>query len=155
MTRYAQAERRALADLLAAVGPDAPTLCEGWTARDLAAHLVVRERRPDAAAGLVLPPLRGWGDKVRAEQALTPYAEIVDRVRHPPRWSPVSNPLTDEVANGLEFFIHHEDVRRAVPGWQPRRLPAEQEAVLWRRAKGVARLALRRFRGAVLVQAPG
>ena len=28
------------------LGPDAPTLCEGWTTFDLAAHLVVRERNP-------------------------------------------------------------------------------------------------------------
>ena len=46
MTRYAFAERLALADLMAEVGPDAPTLCGGWTTRDLAAHLLLRERRP-------------------------------------------------------------------------------------------------------------
>ncbi|MCW2608081.1 MAG: hypothetical protein JWO60_2774, partial [Frankiales bacterium] len=42
----AAAERAALLDLLAASGPDAPTLCPGWTTHDLAAHLVVRERQP-------------------------------------------------------------------------------------------------------------
>src|SRR5690606_24047731 len=42
MTEHARAERHALADLLMAVGPDAPTLCAGWTTAHLAAHLVVR-----------------------------------------------------------------------------------------------------------------
>ena len=50
MTSVAATERADLCDLFRAVGPDAPTLCEGWTTRDLAAHLVVRERRPDAVA---------------------------------------------------------------------------------------------------------
>jgi uncharacterized protein (TIGR03085 family) len=155
MTRYAQAERRSLAELLRDLGPDAPTLCTGWTTRDLAAHLVVRERRPDAAAGLVVRPLRGHGERVRSRTATTGYPELVDQVRRAPWWSPISNPLVDEAVNGLEFFIHHEDVRRAQPNWQPRQLPADQQAALWRRATGVAKLTLRRFRAAVLLQAPG
>ncbi len=53
----ARAERAALADLMLEVGPDSPTLCGDWTTRDLAAHLVLRERRPEAA-GLVVPALR-------------------------------------------------------------------------------------------------
>jgi uncharacterized protein (TIGR03085 family) len=155
MTRYAKAERRSLATLLLDLGPDAPTLCTGWTTRDLAAHLVVRERRPDAAAGLVVRPLRGHGERVRGRAAAIGYPELVERVRHAPWWSPVSNPLVDEAVNGLEYFIHHEDVRRAQPTWQPRELPADQQAALWRRASGVARLSLRRFRAAVLIEAPG
>jgi uncharacterized protein (TIGR03085 family) len=155
MSRYAQSERRSLADLLLDVGPDAPTLCAGWTARDLAAHLVVRERRPDAAAGLVLPPLRGHGERVRQRTGDGGFPELVELVRRPPWWSPVSNPLADEAANAMEFFIHHEDVRRARPDWQPRQLPDEQQAALWRRARGLARLRLRRLRAAVLLKAPG
>ena len=34
----AQRERTALADLLEELGPDAPTLCAGWSAIDLATH---------------------------------------------------------------------------------------------------------------------
>ena len=48
---HAQDERQALCDLLADIGPDQPTLCTGWRTADLAAHLVLRERRPDAGAG--------------------------------------------------------------------------------------------------------
>ena len=51
----AQRERSALVDTLRAVGPDAPTLCDGWKTRDLAAHLVVRERRLDATPGIMVP----------------------------------------------------------------------------------------------------
>jgi uncharacterized protein (TIGR03085 family) len=155
MARYAQSERHLLADLLLAVGPDAPTLCEGWTARDLAAHVVMRERRPDAAAGIVIGPLRRHSERVRASLATRPYPELVAMVRAAPWWSPVSNPLADAAANTLEFFIHHEDVRRGRPGWRPRELPRGQQEVLWRRAKGAARLALRRVRAAVRIQAPG
>ncbi|WP_345510994.1 TIGR03085 family metal-binding protein [Phytohabitans houttuyneae] len=155
MARYAQSERRLLADLLLAVGPDAPTLCQGWTTRDLAAHLVMRERRPDAAAGILLGPLRGHSERVREALAARSYPELVGMVRAAPWWSPVSNPLADAAANTLEFFIHHEDVRRGQPGWRPRELPREQQEALWRRARGTARLALRRVRAAVRIQAPG
>ncbi|HWH01106.1 MAG TPA: TIGR03085 family metal-binding protein [Pilimelia sp.] len=155
MARFARSERLALADLLLRLGPEAPTLCEGWKTRDLAAHLVVRERRPDAAAGLVLPPLRGRGERVRAETALSPYADLVDRLRRPPWWSPVSNPLADRVFNPMELFIHHEDVRRAQSGWQPRELPPAAGRELWRRVPALARFALRRLPAEVTVQAPG
>ncbi|ASW55996.1 TIGR03085 family metal-binding protein [Plantactinospora sp. KBS50] len=154
MSRFARSERQELADLLLAVGPDAATLDEGWTTRDLAAHLVLRERRPDAAAGILLPPVRRHTDRVQARLAAIPYQRLVELVRQPPWWSPVSNPLVHEQANLMEFFVHHEDVRRAGTGWQPRNLPAAQQAALWRRLPALARLALRRFPATVLVQAP-
>ncbi len=137
------------------LGPDAPTLNEGWATRDLAAHLVLRERRPDAAGGILLPPLRGYAERVRRQLAARPWERLVDQVRQPPVWSPISNPLLDEAANTMEFFIHHEDVRRAQADWQPRDLPAGLQQALWKRAAGLARLTLRRFPAEVLVQAPG
>ncbi|WP_320067033.1 TIGR03085 family metal-binding protein [Micromonospora sp. RTGN7] len=155
MPRYARSERQSLADLMLSLGPDAPTINEGWSVRDLAAHLVVRERRPDAAGGIMLPPLRRYAERVRLRVAAQPFAELVGQVRHPPVWSPVSNPLTDELANAMEFYIHHEDVRRAQDGWQPRDLPAGLNTLLWRRTAVLGRLALRRFPADLLVQAPG
>ena len=155
MTRHARLERHSLADLLADVGPDAPTLCEGWTTRDLAAHLAVRERRPDAAAGIVLPPLRGYGERIRRALTARPYLALVDLVRHPPWWSPVSNPLLDGLVNPMELFIHHEDVRRARPGWRPRELSPGLEATLWSRTRTLAPLVLRRLPAAVVLRAPG
>jgi uncharacterized protein (TIGR03085 family) len=128
MTSVAAIERAELCDLFRAVGPDAPTLCSGWTTRDLAAHLVVRERRPDAAAGIVIPPLAGHGEKVRRAVADQPWADVVALVRRgPPLWNPSSFEPVDEFVNTLEFFVHHEDVLRAQPGWTARQLEPEVE----------------------------
>jgi uncharacterized protein (TIGR03085 family) len=94
-------------------------------------------------------------ERVRGAVAARPYAELVEQVRRPPWWSPSGNRLTDELANLMEFFIHHEDVRRAQPDWRPRELAADVQAGLWRRLRPMIRWALRRFPGTVLVQAPG
>jgi uncharacterized protein (TIGR03085 family) len=152
VTAFARSERQQVAELLLAVGPDQPTLCVGWTTRDLAAHLVVRERRPDSAAGLIVPPLREYGERIRLAKAAQPFSELVDEVRNPPWWSPVSNPLTDELANSAEFFIHHEDIRRGTEGWEPRDLDEPQARSLWRGAQFTGKLALRRVRMPVRVR---
>lgn len=153
--RHARTERTALADLMVALGPDAPTLCEGWTTRDMAAHLVLRERRLDAAPGIAVRALRGHTEKVQRELARQPYPELVDKVRHPPWWSMAGLAALDRAVNTIEFFIHHEDVLRAQPGWKPRALPADLERALWQRVRGLARLTLRRVRAQVTLHAPG
>lgn len=152
---HARVERTALCDLLETLGPDQPTLCGGWTTRDLAAHLVLRERRPLAAPGIVLPAMAGYTARVQQAIADREFSEIVEVLRRPPRWSPLALGPLDRLTNTSEMFIHHEDVRRAQPGWQPRELPADLDRVLWRRAAGYARLGLRRFRARVVVTAPG
>ncbi|MHB1445721.1 MAG: TIGR03085 family metal-binding protein, partial [Acidimicrobiales bacterium] len=142
---FADAERAYLADALERLGPDAPTLCEGWTARDLAIHLVIRERRPDAAPGMVLPALSGWTDKVMAARRQDPYPELVGKVRTgPPVWSPFAVPGVAGLANPMEYFVHHEDVRRAQPGWEPRELDADVEDLIWSRLRRQARLMFRK-----------
>ncbi|NJC69830.1 TIGR03085 family protein [Planosporangium thailandense] len=156
MPRYARTERSALADALLAAGPDAPTLCDGWTARDLAAHVVLRERRPDAAPGIVLKPLAGWTARVqRGYRDGHPYEELVDLVRHGAWWSPLNLPAVDEVANTIEFFVHTEDVRRGRPGWRPRPLDAGLAERLWQRVRGLAPRAVRRVGATTRVEAPG
>ena len=155
VTAYAREERRLLADLLLELGPDQPTLCAGWTTRDLAAHLVVRDRRPDASAGLLLPPLREHGERVRLATAARPYTEVIEDLRRPPVWSPVSNPLLDEAANTIEFFVHHEDARRARPEWLPRELDPGEQAAIWRQVRLTGRLALRRAGVPVIVLSEG
>lgn len=131
MTNVAQDERRRLADLFAEVGPDAPTLCEGWETRDLAAHLVLREGRPDGAIGVIVSPLSGYTDKVQGRIADRPWDQLVSTVRSgPPRWSPMRLGPVDRLANTIEFFVHHEDVRRAQPSWEPRDLSAEAREAL-------------------------
>ena len=155
MTQYARNERLALADLMVAVGPDEPTLCEGWTTRDLAAHLVVRDRRPDSAVGVLVPAFAGHTQRVRLGAAAKPYPELVDEVRNPPWWSPLGNPVVHEFANALEFFIHHEDVRRGAPGWAPRALDPGHQKAIWGAVRLSGRLTLRKLRLPVAVRAPG
>lgn len=134
-------ERAALADLLHQLGPDAPTLCAGWTTHHLAAHLVIREGAPwDIARNLAR------GDATVAALARTAdYAGLVERIRGgPPRLSPFRLPRLDPLLNSLEYFVHHEDVRRAQPSWEARTLPSWADDQLWRGIRGFARLALRR-----------
>jgi len=127
----AQQERKALCDLFVERGSDAPTLCEGWFTADLAAHLVVRERRPDSGPGLVWPPLAGYTDKVRrAVRDRTPWEKLVETVRRGP---PLLLRPFDGPMNTVEFFIHVEDVRRARDGWEPRRISQELADALWAR----------------------
>lgn len=141
----AVAERAALADLMAQVGPDAPTLSGDWTTRDLAAHLIVRATRPDAAAGILLPPLAGWNARVMAAVARRDWAALLAEVRQgPPRWSPQSLAVLDSETNTVEYFVHHEDVRRATEPWEPRTLDDEDLAVLWARGVRLATHLLRR-----------
>ena len=127
----AQQERETLCDLLVELGPDAPTLCEGWDTADLAAHLVVRERRPDSGPGLVWPPLAGYTDKVRRSvRDRTPWEKLVDTVRRGP---PLLLRPFDGPMNTVEYFIHVEDVRRGQAGWEPRPISRELADALWTR----------------------
>ncbi|MEV0130034.1 TIGR03085 family metal-binding protein [Dactylosporangium sp. NPDC050688] len=150
MTSFARAERLALADTLLAAGPDAPTLCAGWATRDLAAHLVLRERRPDAAAGILLKAAAGHTAKVQAGLAAGDYAALVGKVRRPPFW--FGPGFAEEAVNLTEFLVHHEDVRRAAPGWTPRTLDPAYERAVAGRIKQSARLAVRRFPAAITVE---
>jgi uncharacterized protein (TIGR03085 family) len=127
----AQQERQTLCDLLLDVGADAPTLCEGWNAADLASHLVVRERRPDTGPGLVWPPLAGYTDKVRrGVRDRTSFETLVEMVRRGP---PLLLRPFDAAMNTVEYFIHVEDVRRAKGGWEPREIRPELADALWAR----------------------
>jgi uncharacterized protein (TIGR03085 family) len=143
---WARTERLALCGLLAETGPDAPTLCQGWTTGDLAAHLLLRERRPDAAPGILVPLLAGRTERVQRQlRRTTPFPRLVEMLREgPPAWSPLAWPGVEGVANTVEFFVHHEDVRRARPGWEPRELPQALEEQLWSRLK-MGRFTLRRL----------
>ncbi len=148
----AQRERAALVDTLRGVGPDAPTLCEGWKTRDLAAHLMIREYRLDAAPGIVIPFLAAHTAKVQNEAAeRMGWDELVDKVASgPPLYSPLK--LLDPVANVAEMFIHHEDVRRAQPGWEPRVLEPSLAAMLRRTLPLMGRMTLARVPGRVALR---
>ncbi|WP_210587423.1 TIGR03085 family metal-binding protein [Streptomyces sp. GESEQ-35] len=141
MSTFAKRERLLLADLLEAEGPDAPTLCEGWRARDLAAHVVVRERRPDAAGGILIKQLAPRLERVMAEFSAKPYEELIQLIRTgPPRFSPFALKQLDEMSNTIEYYVHTEDVRRAQPDWTPRELDPVFQDALWSRLERSARL---------------
>lgn len=158
MTGFAQHERGALCDALAACGPDAPTLCEGWTASDLAAHLVVRERRPVAALGIVVKPLAPRTAHVQNKlRDRMDYTDLVGMVRDGP---PLLLRPFDEPMNTAEYFVHTEDVRRAAPDSSgdpvpPRPLEAGLETALWKRARMMARSVGKKVGGKVVLVAPG
>jgi uncharacterized protein (TIGR03085 family) len=143
--RYARDERLALCALLDKVGPGEPTLCEGWTTLDLAAHLVLREHRPDTGLGLLWGPLAGHTRRVQRKLAeRTPHPRLVETIRNgPPRLSMFGLPGMDERVNLVEYFVHHEDVRRAQPDWEPRELDKGLADALWQRL-GMARFLLRK-----------
>ncbi|MEU4873605.1 TIGR03085 family metal-binding protein [Streptomyces sp. NPDC021608] len=141
MSTFAKRERLLLADLLETAGPQAPTLCEGWLTRDLAAHVVVRERRPDAAGGLLIKQLASRLDRAMEEFAAKPYEELLQLIRTgPPRFSPFQLKPLDEASNTIEFYVHTEDVRRARPEWTPRALDPVFQDALWSRLERTARL---------------
>jgi uncharacterized protein (TIGR03085 family) len=150
----ARRERAALVETLRAVGPDAPTLCEGWNTRDLTAHLVIREYRPDAAPGILLPALAGYTDRVqRKVTESTEWPQLVAKfAAGPPLYSPLK-PL-DAVANVGEIFVHHEDVRRAVTGWEPRVLDAETTAAVRRPIAMLGRRALAKVPARLTLRTP-
>jgi len=142
---HSRDERLALAELLEEKGPDAPTLCTGWTTGDLAAHLVLRESRPDAAAGVMGGPLSGY--TARAQERLKSrmsFQELVAAFRGgPPRFSPFALPRLDEAANTVEYFVHHEDVRRGDGDWTPRDLDPHLADALWGRLRSGSRFFVR------------
>ncbi|MER6107313.1 TIGR03085 family metal-binding protein [Streptomyces hirsutus] len=141
MSTHAKRERLLLADLLETAGPEAPTLCEGWLTRDLAAHVVVRERRPDAAGGMVVKQLAQRLERVMAEFTAKPYEELIQLIRTgPPRFSPFNLKQIDELSNVVEFYVHTEDVRRAQPEWAPRELDPVFQDTLWSRLEQTARM---------------
>jgi uncharacterized protein (TIGR03085 family) len=150
----ARRERGALVKTLLSVGPDAPTLCEGWNTRDLAAHLVVRERRLDATLGITVPFLADYTAKVQNKVAdSTRWDDLVELVASgPPVYSPFK--LLDAVANLGEMFIHHEDVRRAVDGWQPRVLDSSTAKPLRRQLGLMSRLMLTKMPAQVVLRTP-
>lgn len=150
MRKYAQGERHALCDSALRLGPEAPTLCAGWTVRDLLAHLAMRERRPEAV-GILLPQARDIAERTRARYALRPFEDLVAMVRQGPHeLSPFRLPAVDARVNLQEYFIHHEDVLRAqLPHADEsavRGLDAGMQDALHEILPGAARLMLRHSR---------
>lgn len=131
----ARRERHALCDLALVLGPDAPTLCEGWDARDLIAHLLVREQSPLGAAGIVLPPLAGLTERAMERRRRRDFGVAVERLRDP-GLTPYALRPVEKAFNTLEYVVHHEDLRRARAGWEPRDLDPADLDRLWAQVRG-------------------
>lgn len=126
-------ERRELCDLLIELGPDAPTLCEGWTTADLAAHLVLREH------------FHRWPDERRAVEKARGWTELVARLRAGAPPIPWRIPGIRTMLNGFEYLIHHEDARRA-NGIGPRLDRPDLDELSWRMSAFISRRAARKTR---------
>jgi uncharacterized protein (TIGR03085 family) len=146
-------ERQALCDTLSKLGPDAPTLCEGWTTADLAAHLMVREREPLAAAGIALPgPFADYNHRRMQAAKAGGYQSLIDWLRGGPHGLWRLGPM--QAINVGEYFVHHEDARRA-NGMEPRPPDPDLDGALWRMLRATGHRQLRPLRGfGVVAQAP-
>ncbi len=150
-------ERAELCDLFVAKGPDAPTLCEGWATLDLAAHLVMREHDPRSGLAIL------GGDrfssletKLMDRARAQGYEALVERLRAGPPLVPWRMPGLRELLNLNEWFVHHEDVRRAGAGAAEPRDRPDLDAALWTMLRRGSRMMLRKVKGTgVALAAPG
>jgi uncharacterized protein (TIGR03085 family) len=143
LTRYPeQAMRRAFTAMLDEVGPDAPTLCEGWTAQDLAIHMTLIERQPQSWLGIAIsdriPPTRKYFEGLVQRERDRPWTELVQRIRVGPARGPLAKAAFRNRMMFREYTIHAEDVRRA------NALPAEDfgptvRDAVWKKAQFFAR----------------
>jgi uncharacterized protein (TIGR03085 family) len=145
--RFDAQERLALCDLFEELGGEAPTLLEGWNAHDLAAHLVLRERDLVAGPCIVLPgPFQRFAERRRKRLAgEREFAWLVARIRSGPPPGFFRIGWVRSFPNLNEFFVHHEDVRRA-NGRGPRTLAPALEAAVWRNVGRGSRYLSRRLR---------
>ena len=148
---FAQRERERLAQLLIDVGPEAPTLNEGWNTRDLAAHLYIRERKPLAAAGIFVPLAAGALERETERQKTRDYGTLVREWAAGP---PAAIAPLDSAMNTSEHFIHHEDVRRAGAGAEPRGFSGAVDKQLLTLAKRFGTLSLRKAEVPVVLTPP-
>ncbi len=139
-----KSQREALCDALDAVHPSAPTLCDGWSAHHLAAHVWLRESDTWAVVGALLTRRRNRID-LRMSEVMTqrPYADLVAAIRRGPEGlSPFRLPGVEVAANTIEFFVHCEDVRRGSGNNTPRPTDLALEELCWKRLPAMARVFL-------------
>lgn len=140
----ARRERHDLCDLALALGEDAPTLCGEWDVKQLVAHLLVRETRPWAAAGIIVSPLSGLTERSMERMARQDFGVMVEKLRDP-GLTMYRLPPAEVAFNTLEYFVHHEDIRRAQPGAAPRELGEADLGLIWKLGRGSGKLMARRL----------
>jgi uncharacterized protein (TIGR03085 family) len=132
-------EREQLCDLFDALGPQAPTLLHPWTTHDLAAHLVLREH--DLVAG-------AWARFAERRLSMKEerFTDLVATIRAGPPPGFFRIGWVRRFPNLNEFFVHHEDVRRA-NGSAPRVNSPAEDAALFRNVSRAPWFLSRRLRG--------
>jgi uncharacterized protein (TIGR03085 family) len=149
-------EREQLCDLFVELGPEAPTLCEGWATLDLAAHLVLREHDPRSGLAILGGDrFAGLEERLMTRTRAQGYETLVERLRSGPPLVPWRLPGLRTLLNLNEWFVHHEDVRRANDR-PPRTDRPDLDRALWDLLGRNSRLAVRGISGAgFAVDAPG
>jgi uncharacterized protein (TIGR03085 family) len=129
----ALAGHRAMADTLVQVGPEAPTILEGWTTTDLAAHLASLEGLGGFPLFLgrqlitrTYPRPTAGSRKVAARQLEKAKRRgwdwMVDHVRSPHRLPMRAGGAPVAL---FEIYTHHQDVLRADPALAEQPAPDE------------------------------
>jgi uncharacterized protein (TIGR03085 family) len=138
----AATERASLCDLFDELGPHAPTLCGGWDCHHLAAHLSLREGNSLTLVKLVATSAIDTAVDELAAQS--DFGDLVSGLRRGPSpMSIFSLPKMDRVTGTLEFFVHHEDVRRAAPRWTVRELPRRAQDEIWSKLRRFSKVLTR------------
>jgi uncharacterized protein (TIGR03085 family) len=141
------AERAQLADLLEELGPRAPTLLAPWTTGDIAAHLVLREHDSLAGPGLVLPGAWSrFAERRQTALAGRDFTELVATFRSGPPPGFFRLGWVRRLPSLNEFFVHHEDVRRA-NGRAPRANESALDEALWHNVSRAPWYLTRRLHG--------
>ena len=144
-------ERADLVTTLRQVGPDAPTLCAGWSAADIAAHLAISEQAlgipmfvfngvrrvlPGRVTRWAIERAQPAGDRMIERMKQRGFPALVNRLESGPprlyRFGSIAHLRT------VEDWIHHEDVRRG-SGLPPREMDPAFEALLWHAGVQVAK----------------
>jgi uncharacterized protein (TIGR03083 family) len=136
--RHTHEQRRALDTLLRDLSDEewaVPSLCQGWTVRDVAAHVMRSATVTPVEMAVALVRFRGRYNTLVAEDARRaarrPVAELVaeferhDGSRRHPFGTSVTDPL-------LDVLVHTQDI--AVPLGLPRTMPIAPAVVAARRA---------------------
>jgi uncharacterized protein (TIGR03085 family) len=143
MSTFAKRERQAICQTLRQLGPDAPTLCSGWNSTDLLVHLLLRENRPDAAIGVVIPIFKSFTNKISDKYRKRPFEDLIKEFENgPKKFSPFALPGLDNLANSFELLVHHEDLLRGKENFIPRELSAEDKKFIWSRFTKSAKIFL-------------
>ena len=144
-------ERDQLMSTLREVGRDAPTLCAGWTAADIAAHLAISEQAlgvplfvfngvrlllPARVTRRLIEGSQTTGDRLNARMLARGWDAVLARLeKGPPRLYRRGSLAHLRM---VEEWIHHEDVRRG-SGLPSRTMTPAFEAALWHAGTRVAR----------------